>query len=290
MAEFIITSDSTVDLGANRMEEMGVPYATLAYNYQNKEYPDDMSEASAKRIYDAMREGEVITTSQANVEAFLDIWKPALDAGKDILYIGFSSGLSGTVNSALAAAKQLGEEYPERRIEVVDSLCASGGEGMLLQHTLLRQKQGASLSDCLRYAEDNKLNVNHWYTVSELSYLRRGGRVGAVAATFADILNIKPVMNMDDLGHLIPREKVKGRKGSFKRIVEHMQESVVLAENPFFHITHADCLEDAKYLRDLIQAIWPDIPVHISMVGAVIGAHCGPGTVALFFMGKPRTR
>lgn len=286
---YVITSDSTVDLGTQRMDELNVRFATLSYFYQNAEYPDDMQDASAMRIYNAMRGGVVITTSQPNPEQFIDQWSEFLDEGKDILYIGFSSGLSGTINSALIAKEQLNAKYPERTIHVVDSLCASGGEGMLLQHVLVKQAQGASLEECHRFAEDLKLRVNHWYTVSELSYLKRGGRVSAAAALFADILGIKPVMNMDDTGHLIPREKVKGRRSAIKRMFEHLTELADEKDNPFFHITHADCMDDALYLKKMLNERFPNIPVGISMVGAVIGSHCGPGTLALFFIGKPRT-
>ncbi|MCE5235210.1 MAG: DegV family protein [Clostridiaceae bacterium] len=288
MADYVITTDSTVDLGAKRMEELGVLFTTLTYFYQGIAYPDDMREESALKIYNAMRGGEVVTTSQANPEQFLALWPEFLDAGKDILYIGFSSGLSGTVNSALLAKQQLEAQYPERRIYIVDSLCASGGEGMFLQHVLLKKEGGATLEECYRFAEALKLRVNHWYTVSELSYLRRGGRVSAAAALFADILGIKPVMNMDDTGHLIPREKVKGRRTAIKRMLEHLAELADIGDNPFFHITHADCMEDAQYLKGMLNERFPSIPVHISMVGAVIGSHCGPGTLALFFIGKPR--
>lgn len=288
MADYVITTDSTVDLGAKRMEELGVRFATLSYFYQGNAYPDDMRDESALKIYSAMRGGEVITTSQANPEQFLAQWPDYLEAGKDILYIGFSSGLSGTVNSALLARQQLEAQYPERKIYIVDSLCASGGEGMFLQHVLLKKEGGATLEECYRFAEAFKLRVNHWYTVSELSYLRRGGRVSAAAALFADILGIKPVMNMDDTGHLIPREKVKGRRTAIKRMLEHLTELADIGDNPFFHITHADCMEDAQYLKGMLNERYPNIPVHISMVGAVIGSHCGPGTLALFFIGKPR--
>ncbi|HWR18067.1 MAG TPA: DegV family protein [Clostridia bacterium] len=289
MAEYVITTDSTVDLGAERMQQLDVRFTTLKYLYRGEEFPDDMRDSSALKIYNAMRSGEVITTSQVNPDQFVLLWSDLLAAGKDILYIGFSSGLSGTVNSAQIAKGQLEAQYPDQKIYIVDSLCASGGEGMFLQHVLMKQKTGASLEECYAYAEGFKLRINHWFTVSELSYLRRGGRVSAAAALFADILGIKPVMNMDDTGHLIPREKVKGRRTAIKRMFEHLTELADIEDNPFFHITHADCMEDAQYLKDMLCERFPNIPVNISMVGAVIGSHCGPGTLALFFVGKPRT-
>jgi DegV family protein with EDD domain len=289
MAEYVITTDSTVDLGAERMQQLDTRFATLKYFYRGEEFPDDMRETSALKIYNAMRLGEVIITSQANPDQFVAMWSDLLATGQDILYIGFSSGLSGTVNSAQIAKGQLEAQYPDRKIYIVDSLCASGGEGMFLQHVLVKQKAGASLEECYSFAEGLKLRINHWYTVSELTYLRRGGRVSAAAALFADILGIKPVMNMDDTGHLIPREKVKGRRTAIKRMFEHLTELADIEDNPFFHITHADCMEDAQHLKNMLNERFPNIPVYISMVGAVIGSHCGPGTLALFFVGKPRT-
>lgn len=288
MAGYVITTDSTVDLGTERMQELSVPFVKLFYTFAGEQYQDDMTDASAKRIYDAMRAGAVISTSQAIAEEFIQIWSKILDEGNDVLYIGFSSGLSGTVNSATIAKAELTEKYPERSICIVDSLCASGGEGMLLCHVIDKQSSGASYDECCAFAEDFKNYINHWYTVGDLTYLRRGGRVGATAALVANILGIKPVMNMDDKGHLIVREKIKGRKASIKRIFEHVVNRIDESKTPFFNITHADCLDDALQLKALLNERFPNIPVHISFVGAVIGAHCGPGTLAMFFVGKER--
>ena len=285
MSEYVIITDSTVDLGKERMQELGVSYVSLSYELEGKEYSDDMSDASALTIYTAMRAGKVVTTSQVVEQTFMDLWEPVLLEQKDILYICFSSGLSGTINSAQIAKDLLLKKYPERRIEVVDSLCASGGEGLLFQMVLGKKEEGLELSQCAAYAEALKLKVIHWFTVGELTYLRRGGRVGAIAATFADVLDIKPVLNVDAEGKLIPREKVKGRRGSIKRLMKHISEGIDLDATPFVHITHADSMADAQYLQDLIQQAY-DLPVYISQVGAVIGAHSGPGTLAVFFIGK----
>ena len=289
MVNYVITSDSSADLGKERMEELGVPYTRLFYIKDGVPRRDLMTNECALEIYDAMRKGVVFRSSQCNPDDYVDQWTPMLEQGKDVLYVGFSSGLSGCVQSALIARELLAEQFPNRKILIVDSLCASGGEGLFLEHVLNKQAEGASLEECHAYAEELKLRVNHWYTVSELSYLRRGGRVSSTAAFVADILNIKPVMDMNDEGKLIPREKVKGRKAAIRRMAEHLRERVSLKDNPFFRITHADCMEDALYLKQLLQQEYPDVPVHISMVGAVIGAHCGPGTLALFFLGEPRT-
>jgi DegV family protein with EDD domain len=192
------------------------------------------------------------------------------------------------VNSAFIARGELGPKYPDRKIFIVDSLCASGGEGMFLEKVVEKQNSGATVEECRDYAEALKLRVNHWYTVSELAYLRRGGRVAATSAIVADILNIKPVMDMNDQGKLIPREKAKGRKAAIRRMFEHLCERADMKENAYFRITHADCMDDALSLKQMLQEKFNGIPVYITMVGAVIGSHCGPGTLALFFIGKPR--
>jgi DegV family protein with EDD domain len=288
MKRYQITSDSTVDLGKGRMEELGVPYVQLFYIRDNVPRRDGMTDQCALEIYDNMRNGVVYKSSQANPEDFTALWTPVLEGGQDILYIGFSSGLSGVVNSAFIARGELGPKYPDRKIFIVDSLCASGGEGMFLEKVVEKQNSGATVEECRDYAEALKLRVNHWYTVSELSYLRRGGRVAATSAIVADILNIKPVMDMNDQGKLIPREKAKGRKAAIRRMFEHLCERADMKENAYFRITHADCMDDALSLKQMLQEKFNGIPVYITMVGAVIGSHCGPGTLALFFIGKPR--
>jgi DegV family protein with EDD domain len=288
MKRYQITSDSTVDLGKGRMEELGVPYVQLFYIRDNVPRRDGMTDQCALEIYDNMRNGVVYKSSQANPEDFTALWTPILEGGQDILYIGFSSGLSGVVNSAFIARGELGPKYPDRKIFIVDSLCASGGEGMFLEKVVEKQNSGATIEECRDYAEALKLRVNHWYTVSELAYLRRGGRVAATSAIVADILNIKPVMDMNDQGKLIPREKAKGRKAAIRRMFEHLCERADMKENAYFRITHADCMDDALSLKQMLQEKFNGIPVYITMVGAVIGSHCGPGTLALFFIGKPR--
>ena len=289
MYDYIVTTDSTVDLSQERMQQLGVPYAQLYYHMDGESRPDDMTDETARFIYASMLQGKVITTSQPTPEDFMALWRPIFQAGQDVLHIGFSSALSGSVNSARLAQGIAQEEFPQRRVCIVDSLCASGGEGMLLQHTLRKREEGLDLDACYAWAEANKLRVHHWYTVDDLIYLRRGGRVSGAAAFVAGLLHIKPVMNMDLQGRLIPREKVKGRRASIKRMAEKLSQFINLEENPFIHITHADCLADALALKAMIQEKFPSITqVDISYVGAVIGAHAGPGTLALFFMGDGR--
>lgn len=289
MADYIITTDSSVDLSKELMEELGVPFVSLAYVKDGIEYLDDMTEQSAMYVYSCMRNGEILTTSQAISANYVDLWTPYLEAGKDIVHLGFSSGLSGSVNSAMIAARELEEKYPRRKIYVTDSLCASSGQGLLLLHLVERKKRGFNAAECNVFLENNKLRVHHWFTVDDLVYLKRGGRVSAATALVANLLNIKPVLNVNKTGHLIPQEKAKGRRAAIKHLFSHMCESIVLAENPFVIINHADCLADAEYLKGLIAEKYPSLKVRIFMVGAVIGSHSGPGTLSLFFMGTPRT-
>lgn len=289
MPTYQITTDSTVDLSLERMQELGVPFVSLHLLMDGQDILDDMKEESALRLYDAMRAGKIGTTSQATVESFLELWEPMLQSGQDILYVGFSSALSGTVNSALIAREQLAERYPDRSIRIVDSMCASSGEGMLLEHAVQLRESGLSLDDCHNAVEALKLRVHHWFTVDDLVYLKRGGRVSGAAATIATLLHIKPVMNVDNVGKLIPREKVKGRHAAIKRLFEQLQEHMDEKATTFINISQSDCMADAQALKSLIAQRFPTIPVRIYPVGAVIGAHSGPGTLALFFMGAPRT-
>ncbi len=289
MSAYRITTDSTVDLSPARLRELDVQYVALHFLLEGQDIADDMTEQTAKMLYNSMREGKVSTTSQATVESFIDLWTPILEKGEDVLYIGFSSALSGTVNSSVLARQQLLEKYPERKILIIDSLCASSGEGMLLEHAVTLKQNGMGLDELYREIENKKMTVHHWFTVDDLVYLRRGGRVSGAAALFASLLSIKPVMNTNSEGKLIPREKIKGRRGAIKRLYELLVEKIDQKATTFINISHADCYEDALQLKQLIQEGYPDLPVNIYSVGAVIGSHSGPGTLALFFMGAPRT-
>ncbi|MEG1560705.1 MAG: DegV family protein [Clostridia bacterium] len=288
---FVLTTDSTVDMTREFMELRSIPFVPLIYISKNEEHFDDMTLESANMIYEKMRNGEVITTSQPSEKQFIDMWEPYIANNIDVLYIGFSSALSGTVNSARLAKDELLKKYLGRRIEIVDSLDASGGEGLLLRHVCDYMKEGHDLDESLRFAENLKLRIHHWYTVDNLVYLKRSGRVSAASAFLGSMLRIKPVMNMDNVGRLIPREKVNGRKTSIRSIFNHMVDSISKDENEnlYIHITNADSLDDANMLKELILAKFSFIKeVQITSVGAVIGSHCGPGTLALFFVGALR--
>ncbi len=289
MQNYHITTDSVVDLTPEYLKELDVPFASLHVHLDGQDFPDDMKPETAEGIFSAMRQGKVPTTSQATVEDFFNIWEPLLRAEEDILYIGFSSALSGTINSALVAREQLMERYPGRRILIVDSLSGSASESVLLEHAVELKNSGLDIDACFKAIEEIKLRVQHYFTVGDLTYLRRGGRISGAAAVVASLLHIKPVMDVNTEGKLIPRERVKGRRTAVKRLYELLCEKIDLVTAKLVNITYAECLEEAKTLAHGIQERFPQLAVRIYSVGAVIGAHGGPGTLTLAFFGQPRT-
>lgn len=288
MSEYIIFTDTACDLSPEMLESWGVICESLTFRFDgdSKEYAN--GEMGAVEFYDKMRNGGVAKTAAVNSETFANSFEKILKDGKDILYIGFSSGLSTTFNSARLAALQLGEKYPERKIEVVDTLCASAGEGMALYLAVEKKKAGASLSENAQYIRDNILKVCHWFTVDDLVYLKRGGRVSPAAALFGNALGIKPVMHVDNEGHLVPVAKIRGRRNA---IIEMANRYGQLAEipgaGPVF-ISHGDCEKDVNELKNILLDRYGANVDIITYVGPVIGAHSGPGTLALFFIGKER--
>ena len=241
-----------------------------------------------KAFYDRLRNGSRSRTSQVNPEAFLEVFRDAAKKGFDVLYVGFSSGLSGTVESGFKAAEIVRKEFPERKFLVIDTLSASCGEGCLVDRAVEMRKTGKTLDETYDWIENNKLNLHHWYTVDDLHFLQRGGRVSASAAWFGSALSIKPVMNMDNAGHLIPREKVIGRKRSISALFHKMKVHGIDQGNQKMFISHGDCLDEVNTLVDMIKKEWGTKEFVISYVGNVIGSHTGPGVIALFFFGDPR--
>ena len=213
--------------------------------------------------------------------------EPILQAGEDILYLGFSSALSSTYNAGALAAEQLAEKYPDRKILTVDTLSASMGQGLLVYLTVQQKRAGATIEEARDFAEKNKFHLCHWFTVDDLHHLRRGGRVSATSAVLGTVLNIKPVLHMDNEGRLIFMEKVRGRRASIKRMLEKMRETAIEPEKQIVFMSHGDCIEDAEYLAGRIREEW-NVEVVINYVGPVIGSHSGPGTLALFFLGTER--
>ncbi len=290
MRDYVIFTDSCADIDPKMMQELGVEILPLTFTLDRKTYANwpDGREMSFKEFYAKLREGLVSSTSQINVTEFIEAFRPVLKAGKDILYLGFSSGLSGTVQSGTIAAEELAPEFPDAKILVVDTLAASLGQGLLVWYAVQMKKKGTPVAEVADWVEKHKLNQVHWFTVDDLNFLKRGGRVSSTAALFGTMLNIKPVLHVDDTGHLIPMEKVRGRKQSLDALVSHMEKSAIEPEKQMVFISHGDCLEEAEYVRDEIKRRLGVKDFYINYVGPVIGSHSGPGTMALFYMGTER--
>ena len=233
-----------------------------------------------------MRAGVPVTTAQVNTFTFIEEFEPVLKAGNDVLYIGLSSKLSGTVQSGFSAAEELRAKYPERKIFVIDSLCASLGLGLLVYYAA--RKQDMPVEDLAKWVEDSKLRFVHWFTVEDLVYLKRGGRISGATAAIATILNIKPVMHVDNEGFLVAVEKVQGRKKSLRSLFERMEKTVDTKATDTVFIGHCASKTDAEYVASLVHEKYPDMMVHIDDIGTSVGAHSGPGTIALFFVGSER--
>ena len=290
MGTYRIVTDSTTDLTPELIQELDVQVIPLCYMMGGKTYHNipGGGEMTDKEFYAKLRAGSMSTTTQVNSEEFLHVFTPLLEAGQDVLYIAFSSGLSGTYQSAVLAREELKQRFPDRRLEVFDSLCASMGEGLLVYHAAKLRQAGKSLDEVLAWLKGNVLNLCHWFTVDDLNHLKRGGRVSTATALVGTMLGIKPVLHVDDEGHLIPVSKVRGRKQSLDALVRRMEDTVLDPGNQMVFISHGDCLEDAQYVERQIREKLGVQQVKLGFIGPVIGAHSGPGTVALFFLGKER--
>jgi len=290
MCDFAILTDSACDLPANLAIDLKLSVVPLSVLIEGNTYVNylDGREINPSDFYSKLRKGKMATTSAVNVDTFLKQMNVLLESGKDILYLGFSSALSGTFSSARVAANDLAEKYPERKIYAVDTLCASLGEGMLVYLAVEEKKKGKTIEEVCDYIEATRLHLCHWFTVDDLHHLKRGGRVSAATALLGSALNIKPILHVDNEGKLISVDKTRGRKTSINKLVEKMAETVIDSTNQTIFISHGDCEEDAKYLAKLIKQKIGVKGVVINHVGPVIGAHSGPGTLALFFVGKER--
>ncbi|MCI5650812.1 MAG: DegV family protein [Ruminococcus bromii] len=285
-----IVTDSTIDLTQKMIEELELTVISLRFTIDGKTYKDksDMSEMSTETFYAKLREGKMSTTSQINADEFTRTFEPILEAGEDVLYIAFSSGLSGTCQSAYIARDELKEKYPERKIYVFDSLCASMGEGLLVYQAALLKRAGTDIDSLYKWLGENVLKLCHWFTVDDLNHLKRGGRVSTTAALVGTMLGIKPVLHVDEEGHLIPVSKVRGRRQSLDALVQKMAETAIHPDEQTIFISHGDCLKDAEYVAEQVRSKFGVKNIQINFVGPVIGAHSGPGTVALFFFGTQR--
>ena len=288
MRDYVILTDSCCDLTAQMADELGIVAIPLSLVMDDKEFRNhlDGRDISPKDFYARIRSGSMPTTSAINVGTFEEIMRPILEGGKDILYLAFSSALSTTHQSACIAAEGLRAEFPDAKIHVVDTLAASMGQGLLVYLCAQQQKSGKTVDEVRDYAENTKLNICHWFTVDDLNHLKRGGRVSAATALLGTMLAIKPVLHVDDGGHLISVSKARGRKASLMALADEMGKTVTDAETVF--ISHGDCEEDVNLLADELRSRFGVKNVVINYVGPVIGAHTGAGVVALFFVGSKR--
>lgn len=290
MKNYVIVTETTTDISDKMAKELDVIMIPMDLELEGKSYTHyaDEREISIESFYDVLRKGGKSVTSLINTETFLSTFRPILEKGNDILYIAFSSGLSGTYNSSLIARDELLEEYPEAKIVCVDTKAASAGEGLMVYSAVKKKEEGLTIDELNEWIENNVLKLCHWFTVDDLNHLKRGGRVSAISATIGTALNIKPILHVDDEGHLIPMEKVRGRKKSLIALYEHMKETVVNPKEQVVFISHGDALEDAEFLANMIKEKLQVKEVVISKIGPVIGTHSGPGTIALFFFGTNR--
>lgn len=290
MADYVIMTDSCCDLPADLAAELGLEVLPLRLELEGNSYRNllDGSEIGFQEFYGRVRDGAMPVTSAVNVGEFEAAMRPVLESGRDILCLCFSSALSTTYQSAVIAAGELEEAFPGRRICVVDSLCASMGQGLFVWLCAQEKKRGKTLEELRDYAEGAKGTVCHWFTVDDLNHLKRGGRVSATAALFGTMLSIKPVLHVDDQGRLIPMEKCRGRRASLLALVDHMEKTAVNpGDSPVF-ISHGDCREEAEFVAEEIRRRLGVKDIRISYVGPVIGSHTGAGVMALFFVGRSR--
>ncbi len=293
MADYILSCCSTADLTEEHFKARDINYICFHFSLDGVQYPDDLGKTIPfDKFYKAMTDGADTATSQVNVDEYIEYFTPFLEAGKDILHVTLSSGLSGTINSARIAKEELQEKYPDRKIYIVDSLGASSGYGLLMDKLADLRDSGMSIDELKDWAEANKLKLHHWFFSTDLTFFIKGGRVSKVSGWFGTILKICPLLNMDNLGHLVPRFKVREKKRVIVEIVNKMEEFAEggLDYNGKCFISNAACYEDARAVADLIEERFPKLngKVEIYSVGTTIGSHTGPGTVALFFWGSER--
>ena len=288
-ASYVIFTESTGDLTPALIEAADLRVLPMAFTLDGKDYRNypDGREMSSHDYYEKLRAGSLCTTSQVTMLEFQQAFTPVLEAGQDILYLAFSSGLSGTYQSGCIAAEELKEKFPGRRIVCVDSLQASMGEGLFCYLVGKKRCQGADLDTAADYARQIAPQVCAWFTVDDLMFLKRGGRVSSAAAVAGTLLGIKPVLHVDEEGHLIPKEKVRGRRASLDALVKHFEATALDKTGGTVFISHGDCADDARYVIDKLRALGVK-EIEMGDIGPVIGAHSGPGTVALFWLGSKR--
>lgn len=287
MRDYVILTDSGTDLVPTKAAEIGVRVIDLMV-VKEGQAPIPDSEMDIKEFYSFLRDKNSATTSAVNVEAFEAAMEEIIAEDKDVLYLGFSSGLSSTYNAGRLAAEELSEKYPDRKIFAVDTLCASLGEGLLVYLAAQKKNEGATIEEVRDFVEQNKLHLCHWFTVDDLMFLKRGGRVSATTAVLGSVLSIKPVMHVDNEGHLVKVSTARGRRASIDALAAKLKENAIDASSQTVFICHGDCADDANYLAEKVKNEIGVKEIFIDYTGAVIGSHSGPGTLAIFYLGTER--
>jgi DegV family protein with EDD domain len=285
-----IVTDSSADLTDELLQEYGIHIVSLSFRVGGEEFPCYVQgqKTDYKQFYDRMRKGEMVDTSLIDMSTCRDIFEGILRRGNDVLYIGFSSALSGSYNAGAMVAESLRGAYPERRIATIDSLSASMGEGLLVYYAAEQRRDGKSMDEVSDWLIENRLHLCHWFTVDDLFHLKRGGRISAATALVGTMLGVKPVLHVDDEGKLVAVGKVRGRRKSLETLVDEMEKTCTNPTEQLVFISHGDCVEDAQHVERLVRERLKVKDVQINYVDPVIGAHSGPGTVALFFLGVQR--
>ncbi len=287
MKNYVILADSACDIKKELLKDWGVKTAELSFMFGDDQKVYLNSEITAKEFYDEMRRGRTAKTSAINTYTFIEFFENELKNGNDVVYIGFSSGLSTTYNSAAAAAEELNAKYNDNKVYTVDSLSASAGYGLLVFLAAKQKEKGMTAEELVSFVEKTRLKIAHWFTVDDLVYLKRGGRISPTVAFVGGVLGIKPVLHMDNAGHLVNVTKVRGRRAAIAALAEKLKTADLSAAQTIY-ISHGDCIEDAEALAKIIKSEYKRKVEVITDVGSVIGAHSGPGTLALFFVANER--
>ena len=290
MSDFVILTDSSADLGPDLIDQYGIQVLPLSFTIRGLTYQDfpDHRDMDPRVFYDLLRKEEVATTAAVNVAQYIQALEPLLQEGHDVLILAFSSGLSMTYNASTMAVEELRDKYPDRKLYTVDTLCASLGQGLLVWMAAREREKGKSIEEVRDWVVSHKLNICHQFTVDDLHFLKRSGRISATTAVVGSMLQIKPVLHVDNDGHLVNIGKARGRHGSLKALVDRMEQTAIDPREQTVFISHGDCLEDAELVAQMVKDRFGVQNVYINYVGPVIGAHSGPGTLALFYYGIER--
>ncbi len=287
MPDYIIATSSTSDLPRTWLDAHNIPFIPYSFTINGEPCEDDCREESRAAIYRGMRGGDILKTSMINEFVYMDFFKTLLETGKDVIFLDMSKEMSVSFSNATKAAEMMRQEYPDQRLYVMDTFCISGGLGLLVEQMVTRKEAGADFDEVIAWGEENKLKIAHRFTVDDLNYLKAGGRVSNASALVGSLLNIKPVLYVPDRGTLDVARKVRGRKAALKAIIDGVLHDLSLIDPAGleFHILQADCMADAEFVRDEIKKAYPQIgEVHITSLGVVIGAHCGPGLLTIFYL------